>query len=215
MWASVPNQRLFFIRSSDIEKLRFYAPRFIEAIEGDHSKYIMAVDMYQSGFFQHSYWKVRFFLWTAALEALFTSHTSEEHRGSLVAKERIKWVLGEDTLIYPSDELTEFDTDPKLKVRDVIDEIYCLRNHIAHGDRLPQYYFETVGRKAIDESPIYMGEMLSEAISSIVRQSLLVILERGLISHFKDAPTAENYFKGHTKSILKRRSNPKTCPYPK
>src|SRR5208282_737306 len=77
---SIPNQKLFAVRTSDIDDLRFYSPLFIKVIEDQHWKFIMAVDMFQSGFFQHSYWKLRFFMWTAALEALFTSHTSDQHR---------------------------------------------------------------------------------------------------------------------------------------
>ena len=38
-----------------------------------------------------------------------------------------------------------------------------------------------------------------EAISSIVRQSLLRILKNGLLLHFKDSSASEGYFKGHTK----------------
>jgi hypothetical protein len=210
---SVPNQQLFGIRTSDLEALRFYAPLFIYAIAGQYWKYIMAVDMFQSGFFQHSHWKLRFFMWTAALEALFTSDTSAQHRGSLVAKERIKWLLGENTLIYPAGELSEFDNDPKLTVGGVIDEIYCLRNHIAHGDKVPDYYFTAEGRTRDDGSVIPRRDMLMEAISSIVRQSLLLILKNGLLPHFKESAASESYFKGQTKSILEKR-NPKNfkCP---
>jgi len=201
---SIPNQKFFGIRTSDLDDLRFYAPLFINAFQRSHWKFIMAVDMYQSGFFQHAYWKLRFFMWTAALEALFTSHTSDQHRGSLVAKERIKWLLGPATLIYPAGELSEFDTDPKHIVEEVIDEIYCLRNHLAHGDKVPDYYFQTPGRFSDHAGPIYKGDTLAEAISSIIRQSLLKILKDGLLPHFADDATASAFFSalGLTKTLL-------------
>ena len=200
---SLPNQKLFAVRTSDLDDLRFYAPHFIQAFKDQRWKLIMAIDMFKSGFFQHAYWKLRFFMWTAALEALFTSHTSEQHRGSLVAKERIKSLLGPKTLIYPVGELSEYDTDPKHTVEDVIDEIYCLRNHLAHGDMVPDYYFQTPGRIGIN-GPYYKGETLAEACSSIVRQCLLKILKDKLLPHFTNDVTASSYFSslGLTKDIL-------------
>ena len=161
--SSLLNQKLFGIRTVDIQRLKYYAPLFVAAMEGHYWKYRMAVEMFQSGYFQHSHWKLRFFMWTAALEALFTSHTSGQHRGSLVAKERVKFLVGAGTPIYPPDELSEYETDPNLTVGDVIDEIYCLRNHIAHGDKAPDYYFQTPGRQGINGT-VYKGEVLMESI---------------------------------------------------
>jgi hypothetical protein len=191
------------VRTSDLDDLRFYAPHLIQAFKDQRWKLIMAIDMFQSGFFQHSYWKLRFFMWTAALEALFTSHTSEKHRGSLVAKERIKSLLGPKTLIYPAGELSEYDTDPKHTIEDVLDEIYCLRNHLAHGDMVPNYYFQTPGRIGINGS-YCKRETLAEACSSIVRQCILRILKDGLLPHFTNDVTASSYFSslGLTKDIL-------------
>jgi hypothetical protein len=191
---SVPNQQLFGLRTCDIESLRFYAPLFIQAIAGNHWKFIMAVTMFQSGFFQQSDWKLRYFMWTAALEALFTSHTSDQHRGSLVAKERIKWLLGATTPIYNQGELSILDHDPQLTVEGVVDEIYCLRNHIAHGDKVPDYYFVTPGRTREDFPAISKLDVLLESISSIVRQSLLKILKDGLIQPFEDDSKSSAFF---------------------
>jgi hypothetical protein len=100
----------------------------------------------------------------------------------------------------------EYEADPRLTVADVIDEIYCLRNHIAHGDRVPDYYFRTPGRKAINGT-IKKGEVLMESISSIVRQALLRILEKGLLNHFVDAAASEAYFtrNGLTTSAIGKR----------
>jgi hypothetical protein len=212
--STLPNQKLFGVRTSDIQDLRLYAPLFVNAMEGNYWKFRMAVDMHQSGFFQHSHWKLRFFMWTAALESLFTTHTSSQHRGSLVAKERIKSLLGSGTLIYPPGDLSEYEPDPKLTVGDVIDEIYCLRNHIAHGDRVPDYYLQTPGRAGVN-GPIFKAEVLMEAISSIVRQSLLTILKRGLLTHFADAAGSEAYFGslGLTKGALQKMALPTfNCP---
>jgi hypothetical protein len=212
---SLPNQKLFSVRTSDLRDLRFYAPRFIQAFDDKRWKFIMAIDMFQSSFFQHSYWKVRFFLLTAALEALFTSHTSDQHRGSIVAKARIKNLLGSKKLIYPKGELTQYETDPNHTIEDVIDEIYCLRNHLAHGDRVPDYYLQTPGRMGVNGA-YYKGETLTEAANSIVRQCLLKILKDGLLPHFADDMTASTYFSslGLTRNLLRKAQKaPKITPF--
>jgi hypothetical protein len=217
---SPENQKLFGIRTSDAEALRFYLPLFQNAMSGQFWKFRMALEMYQSGFFQHSHWKARYFLWTAALESLYTSQpqpgSGSEHSGSLVAKERIKSLLGPTTPIYPPGELTNLDPNPNLSVADVMDEIYCLRNNIAHGDKIPDYYFQTPGRKMFDGQELYKVDILIEAISSIIRQSLLAILKNGLLNHFRDRTSSEAYFGGLglTKSSLTK-TIPKTgftCP---
>jgi len=205
---SLPNQKFFGVRTKDLYALRFYAPLFHHAMEGNFWKFRMAIDMYQSGFFQQSHWKARFFLWTAALESLFTSQSpGGQHSGTMVAKERIKFFLGSSTLIYPHGELTDFEPDPGLTVASVIDEIYCLRNHIAHGDKLPDYYYQAAGRSGFEGGSIVKGEMLLEAISSIIRQSLLNILKENLLPHFADTRSSEAYFtaNGLTRKDLQRR----------
>ncbi len=191
--SSLSSQILMAIRTQDAQELKIIFPKFRDAMSANDWKFRMSVDMFQSGYFQQTHWKARFFLWTAAMEALVTSHTSAEHRGSLVAKERIKHLIGPRALIYAAGDLSTYEADPNHTVEDVIDEIYCLRNHIAHGDKVPDYYFRTTGRQGIN-GPINKIESLSEAVGSIVRQALLAILKNNLLSHFQDAATSEAYF---------------------
>lgn len=86
-----------------------------------------------------------------------------------------------------------------------------MRNNIVHGDRIPDYYYKQEGRKCI-ESSMNKADMLMEAISYIIRQSLLKILKEGLVPDFADGPTSERYFvaKKLTKSDLAKDSY--VCP---
>jgi hypothetical protein len=188
------NQKLFLVRTSDIQDLVFYAPLFRAAMHGPNWKFRMAVQMHEAGHFQNTDWRARFFLWTSALESLFTSQSlSRQHAGSLVASERVKFLLGENSPIYPPGELTSLQKNPNLTVGDVIRDIYCLRNNIAHGDKIPDCYFQQTGREDFD-GDLPRWATLTEAISFIVRQSLLIILKKGIISHFEDGPSSERYF---------------------
>jgi len=208
-YVTVPeNQKFFRVRTSDINDLISYSPLFRKAMHGPYWKFRMAVQMHEAGHIQNGDWKARYFLWTAALESLFTTQR-REHKGSLVASERIKDLLGANTLIYPPGELISLDPPSSLTVGDVVRDIYCLRNNIAHGDKVPDAYTQEEGRKSFEDSSINKLNMLMEAISFITRSCLLKILKDGLVQHFGDSQTSEQYFsaKGLTSSQLPKHAH--------
>lgn len=99
------SHRQFALHTVHAEALRDIGPMYMQAMTGEFWKFRMAAQMHEAGYFQHQDWKVRFFLWTSALEALFTTQNpNRQHSGSVVAKGRIKDLLGAKTLIYPPDE---------------------------------------------------------------------------------------------------------------
>jgi hypothetical protein len=159
--------------------------------------------------------KVRFLLWVSALEALFTTQSrGGQNSGKLVAGERIKHLIGSSASVYPAGELTSGQPNPSLTVSDVIGDTYCLRNHIAHGDKLPNYYWARTGRSNFTEQILKIEELI-EALSYILRRSLLTILKNGLLCHFADQASSEAYFGGLglTKQLIKNRGiREPTCP---
>jgi len=165
---------------------------------------------WRSSFYELGYWahrspKARYLLWASAIEAIYTSHGSE-HKGSVVAKERIKWFLGENTSIYPDGELSDLITDPQISVASVVEPMYEVRNYIAHGDRIPDPFLTDTLRGGFN-GPLDTFKVLFEAQSFIIRKSLLKILRDNLLVHFSDAAPAEAYFSGHglTRTTLQAR----------
>ncbi|MFZ0770361.1 MAG: hypothetical protein WCA49_04195 [Candidatus Sulfotelmatobacter sp.] len=197
-------QKFFGIRNSDAEELRSRAPGFLHAMGGDFWKFRMAVDFHEAGHFQPWQRKARYILWCCAIESLFTSHNLD-HQGSLVAKERIKWLLGEKTSIYAPGDISTLLPQPDVSVGEVLNDLYKVRNFIAHGDRIPDSSFSTPRRQTFGDSVVEF-EVLLEAASFIIRSTLLKILREGLLVHFADAAAAEAYFgkAGLTKSKLKK-----------
>ncbi len=215
-YADVPqNQRLFSIRTEDIKSLRFYAPLFLSAMHQSFWKFRMAVQLFEAGHWQSTDKKIQFFLWVSALEALFTTQNRDgQHSGKLVAGERIKALIGGNTPIYSVGELPSSQQNPGITVSDVIGEIYCLRNHIAHGDKLPDHYWARTGRPFDNERLTKFDELI-EAVSFILRRCLLTILKDGLLSHFADKGSSEAYFteSGQTKQKLRDSGAVEpTCP---
>lgn len=197
-----PIQKLFRLRNRDVNRLQKVGPQFLTAMAGEFWKFRVSAELHESGQFSHAYWKGRFSLWCSALEALFTSN-SYQHKGTLVAKERIKWFLGPKMLIYEPGDIQSGQPEPTLTVNDVIDDLYELRNSVAHGDRTPAKFFN-VARTEYDQN-IVLAEVLTEAISRIIRASLLRILEDNLLNEFADGPASEAYFgsQGLTRDVLR------------
>ena len=185
-------QKFFHLRNQDADDLRTYAPHFLHAMRGEFWKFRMAVQFYELGHFQALDWKARYLQWCSAIESIYTSH-SREHQGSLVATSRIKWFLGAGTYIYAPGDISNLLQDPKIKIDQIVDDLYEMRNFMAHGDKIPDPYFTTTLRRGFN-GPVKKTEVLLEAASFIVRASLLKILRDGLIQHFADAGPAEAYF---------------------
>lgn len=189
----VEAHKLCGLRTRDAEELRELLPEFVAAMTGEFWKFRMAVQFHNLGYFQSLHWKPRFILWTSAIESIFTSH-NPDHQGKLVATSRIKWFLGEHTRIYPDSEwgscvLPSCD----LTINDVLDDLYDLRNFVAHGDKVPDQFFTDNPRSGINGG-VSRVEVLSESASFIIRTALLKILRGGLLEHFRDARPAERYF---------------------
>jgi hypothetical protein len=208
--ATVPAvQKLFRLRNRDVTRLQQVIPTFMTATNGEFWKFRMSLELHEWGHFIHAPWKARFSLWCSALEALYTSN-SAEHKGSLVAKERIKWFLGPKTPIYESGDIQVGQPELTTKIEDVVDDLYELRNCVAHGDKTPDKFFAETRNEYGDS--VCLAEALTEAASRIIRGSLLRILEDNLLNEFANGPASEAYFgsMGLTRTNLyaKPRSKP-------
>lgn len=196
-------QKLFTLRNQDAESLRAYAPGFQRAMRGEFWKFRMGVQFHELGHFQTLDWRARFLLWCSAIESIYTSH-HRNHKGSLVAKARIRWFIGEDTSIYAPGDLPGWVPDPHITIGHIVGGLYDVRNYLAHGDKLPDDYFRHNLRSGVTDL-----EVFTEGASFIVRTSLLKILRDNLLDHFADAGSAEAFFgkQGLTLSELRDRQS--------
>jgi hypothetical protein len=201
-------QKLFQLRDRDANDLRTNTPPFLSAMDRNFWKFKMAVQFHELGYWAHEddYLKARYLLWASAIESIYTSH-NPNHQGSKVAKARIKWFLGENTSIYGPGELSDLLTDPNITIGSVVDDLYKVRNYIAHGDRIPDRCVRDTVRNGFG-GPVSVYAVLFEAQSFIIRNSLLKILREGLLTHFADASSADAYFGayGLTRDKLPSRS---------
>jgi len=198
--------RGFALRNRDVVELQSVANEFLRGMKGESWKFKMSVSFHDGGHFAVAYWKSRFALWCSAVEAIYTSQ-NPDHRGSKVAKERIKWFLGERTSIYVPGDIQSFLQKPSYMVGNVLGDLYQVRNCVAHGERIPDRFFTVVPRGYLGEDASIIT-VLHDGLSFIIRASLLRILKNNLLEHFADGPASEKYFgaAGLTNSALKKKA---------
>ena len=199
-------QKSFSLRNRDVMELQSVVNEFMKGMTGEFWKFKMSVSFHEGGHFAVSYWKSRFMLWCSAVEAIYTSQ-NPDHRGSRVAKERIKWFLGGGTSIYISGDIQSFMRKASYKVGNVVDDLYKVRNCIAHGERIPDRFFKIVPHGYLGEDGSSLT-VLHDGLSFIIRASLLRILKNNLLDHFADGPASEKYFgaAGLTNSAFKKKA---------
>jgi hypothetical protein len=193
-------EKLYALRTEDALLLKELAPTFLKAMRGEYWKVRMAVEFFQAGFFQTSYWKARFIFRCSAIDAIYSS---QKHIRSITQKSRIKQFLGSKTCIYEvSDIPSSFQQAPDITIKKVLEPIYEVRNCIAHGDRIPDEFRLKTWRQGLNE-PLNVLSVLDEAVSIITRKSILKILEHNLIEHFRSSDTADAFFASQKGVILK------------
>jgi hypothetical protein len=194
-------QKDFRLRNRDIQEFQALAPQFQEAMAGEHWKFRMPLSLHDAAHFIDNEWKARMSLMCSAIEAIYTSQTPDrQHSGSRVAKARIKWFLGESTSIYAPGDVQSFSRGGKEPtLADVLDDLYTVRNCIAHGDRVPDKYFLGYwSGSPYGSAQANFISVLEEAASFVVRASLLKILKDDLLHHFKDGPESQAYFASYS-----------------
>lgn len=171
--------RLFAFRNRDLQELRALVGPFLRAMHGEYWPFRMAVQYYYMGY-EVNDWKGRYLCWgSSALHALYSPSSEKLLR-------RIRVFLGEGTPIYaPEDHLEfEFEKPNPTTIGDVIEDINEVRNCIAHGERIPDKYFEAgAGRNDSGRQVNYIS-VLDDALAFIVRETLRRILADDLLDGF-------------------------------
>lgn len=194
-------QKLFHLRNRDLDVLRVVLPVFLKAMNGDYWKIRMAVQFHEGGHWQDLFWKPRYSLWMAGIESLYTT-PDQDNNGRLVTSERIKALLGASTNIYERGDLPDYLDQPQITVADVLDHLYKVRNYVVHGERLSEKFF--VPRRQGINGDVNLVTVLIEALSFILRKSIIQVLRDGLLEAFKDKAASRRYWGGLslTRSLL-------------
>jgi hypothetical protein len=199
----VPNvQRFFAIRRRDIDLLCTVLPEFMQLyqkddlgrLKDDYEPIRMAVQLYEQAY-AISYWKARHILWWAAIEALYGNNED-----AIIA--RIYAFFGDhdlrrgyDRSIYEKGDIpswTVVTPDNNHTLGEVVPFIYKVRNSSAHGQRVEDPNFIDVPHPLNEKTPLI--EILAEAATLIIRNTVIEMLRRGLRDNFKNRQTREAFW---------------------
>ena len=126
-----------------------------------------------------------------SLEALLSS---DGDFGRKAFKSKLPKLLGWHTDLYKPYSVDFFPL-PELLLTDLLlDDIYTLRNRIAHADVLPEQWISEIKRPGLNE-PISYAAQLTEAAASMARLSWLRILSENLQKTFANKKSMETFFR--------------------
>jgi hypothetical protein len=80
---------------------------------------------------------------------------------------------------------------PSVTVKNVLQDIYVVRNRLAHGDWFPKEFLEKPG---YDGGASSYADVLIEATGIVLRRTLIKVLKESLLDTFCDKNRLDKYF---------------------
>jgi hypothetical protein len=182
-----PCDRWTPIRRKDAELLKAIAPTLLRAYQINCQPVTRAVRILEMGYVS-PFPDVKQLFWITALEALFTSAS---YSGAQVVISRLRLFLGSKTRIYQRADFHSSIWVPSLTVKNVLWDVYVVRNRLAHGEWIPKEFLEKPGY--VGGAASY-ADVLIEATGIVLRLALTRILKESLLETFCDKDKLDRYF---------------------
>jgi hypothetical protein len=175
------------IRRKDAEMLRVIVPALLKAYETNCQPVTRAMRILEVGYISE-FPDVKQLMWAIGLESLFTS---SEHSGAQLAIHRIRQFLGSKTPVYEQSDFQRHVSVPSLTLKNVLGDIYDVRNKLAHGEWIPKEYLEKPGYNG---GACSYGDILLEATGIVLRLALIKILRESLLEAFGTKDNLDRHF---------------------
>lgn len=147
-------------------------------------------------YLEYDSFRARHLFLVLALKALLCSDKDNDF-GRQALRPKIQKLLGWRTDLYATYNNSRILVRlPALPLTDkLIDDIYTLRNKVAHGDRIPVEWTGKDFRSAFAGGPLCYADVLSEAAIAITRSVWLKIISQNLQKTFADKKAMERFFR--------------------
>jgi hypothetical protein len=162
------------INANDLHQLKTLWPRFKDLRDSGPGYLRRATRYYETAYAELRELDLQFVTWVAGIEALYTQ--GEEPSPLSVIKERILESLGPVTDIYSDFERRSHYAPNPVFVKDVLDNMFELRNRFIHGAWAPKSWLDRPMRRAISGGTLALPDVLREAASFILRAGLKKLL---------------------------------------
>ena len=175
------------IRRNDAGLLKAIVPALLKAYEANCEPLTRAMRVLEMGYIT-PFPDVKQLLWVTGLEALFTSAT---YHGAPVVIHRIRQFLGSKTRVYEQADFHIGVSVPSLTLKNVLQDIYTVRNRLAHGEWIPGEFLSRPGYPGGAKS---YADILVEATGIVLRLALTRIFKESLLETFGDKDKLDRYF---------------------
>src|SRR5580700_3774966 len=146
------------INSDDLHELRAIWPRFKLLRDSGPAYVRRATRYYETGYASLRDLNIQFVTWVTGIEALYTR--GEEPSPREIIKDRILESVGPATDIYRDFECeSPYVPDPVL-VKDIVDNMFELRDRFVHGSWAPKSWLDKPMRRAISGSTLALPDVL-------------------------------------------------------
>lgn len=158
------------INLEDLQQLKSLWPAFRAVRDSGPGHLRRATRYYETGYVDQRDFDLQFITWVMGIEALYAD--GDEPCDPKVLKQRILQSIGADTDIYAQIEHRSLYAPKPLPVKEVIDNMFELRNRFVHGAWAPRAWLDTPMRKGISDRPLTLVDVLREAAGFILRAGI-------------------------------------------
>lgn len=156
------------IRPTDIGKLGTVLPAFLSLPKNGPDNVFRAVKNFLLAYSEIDEPFAQVLVWMAGIESMLSTKAEApvtNRRRTLLRRIDPTWNVYQDSA-------TEEFTRAEVKLGDIVDDLFHLRNRLVHGGWVPEAWQKREGRPAISGAIEY-AEMLREASASILRKLIV------------------------------------------
>jgi hypothetical protein len=158
------------LNTEDLRTLKRLAPPFLKAQKEGPAYLRRAIRYYESGYVSVREADLQLTVWMMGIEALFSY--DDEPCDVKTIKARIADVVGLTTDIYTEFDQRDLYAAKPVRVGDVLDQMFELRNRFVHGAWVPKAWFDQNVRMAISGGSLTMADVVREAASFVLRSGI-------------------------------------------
>lgn len=162
------------ITASDLRLFGRVIRPFLNLSDAGPENLRRAVRYFEEGYSQTVDPVVQIILWTAGIESVFATR-NEPFLGSK-SLETVYGLVSPDLNIYEDTIQREFVDIPELTVRQVLPDLFILRNRLVHGGWIPEDWKSGSARPSLSQEAIPYADVLREAASFVLRKAILARL---------------------------------------
>jgi hypothetical protein len=158
------------LNTEDLLMLRRLAPTFLRAQKEGPAHLRRAIRYYESGYVSIREADLQLTVWMMGIEALFSY--GDEPCDVETIKARVADVVGLNTDIYEEFDQRDLYAAKPVRVGDVLDQMFELRNRFVHGAWVPKAWFDQNVRMAISGGTLTTADVVREAASFVLRSGI-------------------------------------------